>query len=66
VLARILESYYENPRGMLLFFYFPSDEFISCLMTVDELEFYDEIECEDLFEGNRQRERILIFELPDP
>lgn len=33
-------------------------------MTVDELEFYDEIACGDLFEGNDPRERILIFLLP--
>ena len=32
-------------------------------MTVDELEFYDEIDCGDLFEGNDLRERILIFML---
>ena len=38
---------------------------ISYLMTVDELEFYDEIECEDLFDGNDPRERIMIFQLPD-
>jgi hypothetical protein len=34
------------------------------LMTVDELEFYDEIECDDLFEGKDHRERIMIFQLP--
>jgi hypothetical protein len=34
-------------------------------MTVDELEFYDEIMCDDLFDGNDARERILIFSLPD-
>lgn len=61
VVARIIESYYENPREMLLFFYYPSDEYISYLMTVDELEFYDEINCSDLFEGNDSRERIMIF-----
>ena len=66
VMARILESYYEHPRDVFLFFYYPSDEYISYLMTVDELEFYDEIECEDLFEGKDLRERILIFMLPDP
>ena len=65
VMARILESYYEHPREVYLFFYYPSDEYISYLMTVDELEFYDEIECDDLFEGNDPRERILIFTLPD-
>ncbi len=65
VMARIIESYYENPREMFLFFYYPSDAYIAYLMTVDELEFYDEIECEDLFEGNDPRERIMIFQLPD-
>lgn len=61
VMARIIESYYENPRESFLFFYYPSEEYISYLMTVDELEFYDEIACDDLFEGNDLRERIMIF-----
>ena len=65
VMARIMESWYENPREVFLFFYYPADEYISYLMTVDELEFYDEIECEDLFAGNDPRERIMIFRLPD-
>ena len=65
VMARIMESYYAAPREILLFFYYPSDEFMCYLMTVDELEFYDEIDCDDLFEGNNHRERIMIFELPD-
>ena len=64
VMARILESWYECPRDLFLFFYYPSDEFIAYLMTVDELEFYDEIECDDLFEGYDERERVLIFWLP--
>ena len=64
VMARILESYYEQPRDIFLFFYYPADEYISCLMSVEELEFYDEIECDDLFEGYEERERILIFLLP--
>ena len=64
-MARILESYYADPREIFLFFYFPSDEYISYLMTVEELEFYDEIECDDLFSENSSRERILIFQLPD-
>lgn len=63
VMARITESYYENPREIFLFFYYPSDAYISYLMTVDELEFYDEIECDDLFSGKDIRERILIFML---
>ena len=63
VMARIIESWYADPREILLFFYYPSDEFMCYLMTVDELEFYDEIDCGDLFEGNDLRERIMVFEL---
>lgn len=62
VISRIIESYYEIPREILLFFYYPSDEYISLLMTVDELTFLDEIGCGDLFEGRDERERIMIFE----
>ena len=63
VIARIMESYYKEPREILLFFYYPSEEYIAYLMTVDEMEFYDEIECGDLFEGNDEREQILIFKI---
>lgn len=64
VMARVIESYYDTPREIMLFFYYPSEEYISYLMTVDELEFYDEIDCSDLFEGNTERERIMIFTIP--
>lgn len=64
VLSRILMSYYEDPREIFLFFYYPADEYIACLMDVDELDFYDEIDCRDLFGGKDPRERILIFQLP--
>ncbi|MGF0018818.1 SAM-dependent methyltransferase [Sporofaciens sp. SGI.106] len=64
VISRILDSYYEKPRTIQMFFYYPSDEYISYLMTVGELMFTDEIDCRDLFPGNDPRERILIFELP--
>lgn len=63
VIARILDSYYVEPRELLLFFYYPSEEYLSYLMTVDELEFYDEIDCSDLFEANDPREQIMIFSL---
>lgn len=61
--ARITESYYENPREMLLFFYYPSDEYVAYLMTQEKLVFEDEINCEDLFEGENCREKILIFRM---
>ena len=63
VLARIRESYYESPREILLFFYYPSAEYISYLMTVEELSFFDEIDCGDLFEEKSERERIMIFQI---
>ncbi|MBQ9121857.1 MAG: SAM-dependent methyltransferase [Lachnospiraceae bacterium] len=63
VMARILDSFYANPREILLFFYYPSEEYISYLMTMDQLVFLDEIDCRDLFNGKDQRESILIFQL---
>ena len=63
VIARIVESYYAAPREITLFFYYPSDEYVSYLMTVDELEFYDEIDCGDLFESEDSREQIMIFRI---
>lgn len=63
VLGKIVDSYYENPQEMKLFFYYPNDEYLSELMTRNELMFLDEIDCQDLFEGKNERERILIFEL---
>ena len=63
VIGKIRKSYYENPRKMKLFFYYPSDEYVSYLMTVSELCFVDEIDCQDLFEGRNEREKVLIFEM---
>ena len=64
VMARVLESYYESPREIFLLFYYPDDAYMAYLMTLEELEFYDEIECDDLFPGKDPRERIMIFQLP--
>ena len=63
VMARILDSYYRSMREIQMFFYYPSDEYISYLMSVDELMFVDEIDCRDLFEGYEKRERIVVFEV---
>lgn len=63
VMNRILDSYYEQMRPIQLFFYYPSDEYLFYLMTVDELMFVDEIDCRDLFDGENPRERIVIFEV---
>lgn len=62
-MGKILRSRYDAPREIFLFFYYPSDEYLAWLMTVDELTFVDEIDCRDLFEGEDKRERIMIFEM---
>ena len=63
VMAQILEEFYENPRTMRLFFYYPNDAYMAYLMSVDELDLLDEIDCRDLFPGDDYREKIMIFEL---
>ena len=62
VMERVRESFFKTPRRILFFFYYPSDEYVSYLMTIEEMVFLDEIDCSDLFEGRNRRERILIFE----
>ena len=62
VMGQILDSYYQDPRKMYFFFYYPQDEYLSYLMMTDALTFLDEIDCSDLFEEKSQRERIMIFE----
>ena len=62
VIGKMKKSFYQNPRDMQLFFYYPNDEYISYLMTVPELCFVDEIDCRDLFDGENERERIVVFE----
>ena len=62
VVERIVRSWYEEPRMMQLFFYYPTDEDVAVLTGTPELMFSDEIDCSDLFDGAQQRERILVFE----
>ena len=60
VLARILASVYENPRPVLLLFYYPSEDYVSLLTHADELIPAGELDCRDLFPGD-VRERVLAF-----
>ena len=61
VMNNIKDSYYDFPREISLYFYYPSDEYISYLMSVDELYFEDEIDCRDIFDHQDEREKILVF-----
>ena len=63
VMMRIMESYYQSPREIFLFFYYPSDEYTYYLLNVDEMVLHDEINCEDIFGGNNLREQILVFKM---
>ena len=61
-LARIEGSWYAAPRELLLFFYYPSDEYVRILMNDGNLVPAGEIPCFDLFPGDG-RERILCFSM---
>lgn len=61
VFAKIKESYYEDPRDIKLFFYYPQDEYVAFLMRDDVFSFEDEIDCMDLFEKEDKRNRVMIF-----
>lgn len=62
-IENIVTSYYRNSRRIYLMFYYPSDEYISILMSVPELVFLDEIDCNDLFEEDTDRNRIMIWQI---
>ena len=63
ILKKIYESYYESPRRILLMFYYPSTEYMDCLMNESRLTLVDEIDCGDLFKGSNERERIVVFSI---
>lgn len=63
VLHRILESWYANPRDIRLFFYYPVDAYLNCMMEMDAYSPVGEIDCRDLFHNDDPRERILIYKL---
>lgn len=63
VLERIRQSFYEQPRQMYLFFYYPYEAEVAELMRADRFVFVDEIDCTDLYECLDARERILVFEV---
>jgi len=63
VLGRILESYYENPRKMKLFFYYMLDEYRSLMMTGEDFSYAGEVDCRDLFANEDEKERIVVFRM---
>lgn len=65
VLRRLRQSWYANPRQMLLLCYYPSPEYIQCLEGCPEIQRLGSIDCSDLFRRN-PRERIEVYVLPEP
>ena len=63
VMMKIKASYAKDPRETLLFFYYPSPEYLSFLAEADGLELQEEVPCGDLFEGNDPREKVMVFSL---
>lgn len=62
VLKRLADSGFVTKEDYLMFYY-PSDEYISILMSIPELVFLDEIDCNDLFEEDTDRNRIMIWQI---
>lgn len=62
VISKIKDSWYDEPRNMKMFFYYPDDEYILVLMQDDLLMFSDEIYLGDIMDKKDKRERIMIFE----
>ncbi len=60
VIGRIVDAFYTYGRAVKLFFYYPEDECVACLMTENGLEFFDDLDCRDLF-GDDPRETVLVF-----
>ena len=64
VLRRILLSWRERPRAMVLCCYYPSEAYLACLDAAPELRRLPDIDCGDLFNGRNPRERIAVYTLP--
>ena len=72
VLKRIMKTHYVNqttaasPTDRLLFFYYPSQEYISALQAMDELTLVEDIDCTDLCQDTaNERERVVVVSLSD-
>lgn len=61
VINNLKESYEKLQRDILLFFYFPSSEYLIYLSEVENITLLDEIDVQDLFDENKDRERIIVL-----
>ena len=63
VLGRILESWYESPREMKLFFYYMLDETRCHMLAQDMFSYAGEVDCGDCFHNADAKERIVVFKV---
>ena len=63
VMKNINISLSNNKREILLFFYYPSKEYISFLNDTLELENIDNIDCSHLFNNDDSKEYIAIYKI---
>ena len=65
VLGKLFDAHYQAPRPMRLFFYYPYEETEAFLTHHPNLVVEDVIDCRDLFDGDDDREKILVLRLRD-
>ena len=63
VLGHLQQSYRENPREMLLFFYYPSEYYRRYLEAAENSEAVERIFCGDLFPKSDGREEVLVYKI---
>lgn len=63
VMKQLQESVVKNPRRIRMFFYYPHEDYVAFLSAMPEVEFVDEINCQDLFEPKDKRNTVLVFDL---
>lgn len=65
VIDNIIKSYYTKIRDIKLIFYYTSLEYVGYLMTNNNIEFVNEIDCSHLYKDKKGRECIMIFRVSD-
>ena len=61
LICALAEQY--EVQGENVFFYYPSEEYMTWLNIMPEVKHIDTIDCGDLFNGKNDRERIEVFKL---
>lgn len=63
VINNLKKSKEEYNRDIMLFFYYPSKEYLKLLECDGDISFVEEIDCKDLFKEYDERECIVVYHL---